>query len=264
MKKLKLLVAEGNVPEENEFFKSKGIRTHTESLKESISNYYSDFEIDVIQPTINLSLNEIIPNLKKYDGLIWGGSSLNIYNNTIEITRQIDFAKECFKHIKNILALCWGLQVMVTAAGGVVRKSKNGTHIGIAKNIEITENGIKHPIYKNKDKVFTTPAFNFDEVETTPPNSIHLSKNEINFIQGLNFVTGISNVWGLQYHPEITFDKMVQLIKIRKEKLLKKKCFNSVEEIEAHIEDINNEKIKIKKHQRMAELKNWLDYIGKK
>ena len=54
MKKLKLLVAEGNVPEENEFFKSKGIRTHTESLKESISNYYSDFEIDVIQPTINL------------------------------------------------------------------------------------------------------------------------------------------------------------------------------------------------------------------
>ena len=45
MKKLKLLVAEGNVPEENEYFKSKGIRTHTESLKESILNYYSDFEI---------------------------------------------------------------------------------------------------------------------------------------------------------------------------------------------------------------------------
>ena len=107
MKKLKLLVAEGNVPTENEFFKSKGIKTHTESLKESISNYYSDFEIDVIQPTINLSLNEVIPNLKKYDGLIWGGSSLNIYNNTIEVTRQIDFAKECFKCIKNILALLY-------------------------------------------------------------------------------------------------------------------------------------------------------------
>ena len=55
---------------------------------------------------------------------------------------------------------------------------------------------------------------------------------------------------------------MVQLIKIRKEKLLKKKCFNSVEEIEAHIEDINNEKIKIAEYQRMAELKNWLDYIS--
>jgi len=71
-------------------------------------------------------------------------------------------------------------------------------------------------------------------------------------------------VWGLQYHPEITFDKMVQLIKTRKEKLLKKKCFNSEEEIKTHIEDINNEKIKITEHQRMTELKNWLDYIGKK
>ena len=71
-------------------------------------------------------------------------------------------------------------------------------------------------------------------------------------------------MWGLQYHPEITFDKMVQLIKTRKEKLLEKKCFNSEEEIKTHIEDINNEKIKITEHQRMTELKNWLDYIGKK
>ena len=56
---------------------------------------------------------------------------------------------------------------------------------------------------------------------------------------------------------------MVQLIKTRKEKLLKKKCFSSPEEIEAHIEDIKNEKIKIEEHQRMMELKNWLDYVGK-
>ena len=34
---------------------------------------------------------------KSYDGLIWGGSSLNIYNNTPEINRQIDFMKECQK-----------------------------------------------------------------------------------------------------------------------------------------------------------------------
>jgi GMP synthase (glutamine-hydrolysing) len=27
--------------------------------------------------------------------------------------------KECQKRIKNILAICWGMQVAVTAAGGV-------------------------------------------------------------------------------------------------------------------------------------------------
>ena len=40
--------------------------------------------------------------------------------------------KECFKNIKKILAICWGMQVAVTAAGGNVKKSTNGAHIGIA------------------------------------------------------------------------------------------------------------------------------------
>ena len=65
---------------------------------------------------------ENLKNLNEYDGLIWGGSSLNIYNNTIEIRRQIDFMKECQNKIKKMLAICWGMQVAVTAAGGEVKK----------------------------------------------------------------------------------------------------------------------------------------------
>ena len=34
--------------------------------------------------------------------------------------------KECFNRVKNILAICWGMQVAVTAAGGNIKKSKNG------------------------------------------------------------------------------------------------------------------------------------------
>ena len=76
--------------------------------------------------------------------------------------------KECFKNIKKILAICWGMQVAVTAAGGEVKQSPNGAHIGIAKDIEINENGLKHPLYLLKDKKFNSPAFNFDEVVTLP------------------------------------------------------------------------------------------------
>ena len=54
--------------------------------------------------------------------------------------------KECFKNIKKILAICWGMQVAVTAAGGEVKKSSNGAHVGIAKDIEINDNGLKHPL----------------------------------------------------------------------------------------------------------------------
>ena len=37
MKKLNILICEGNTPEEGKIFQNVGIPTHTESLKESLS-----------------------------------------------------------------------------------------------------------------------------------------------------------------------------------------------------------------------------------
>ena len=263
MKELNILVCEGNTPEEGKIFKDVGIPTHTERLKESLAYYNKNLKINVINPCLELDLNEIIPKLRTYDGLIWGGSSLNIYNDTPEIRRQILFMKECFKSVKKILAICWGMQVAVTAAGGEVKKGVNGSHIGIANDIEITNEGLKNPLYKNKSNKFNTPAFNFDEVVTTPKDSIHLASNKINKIQGLNFKSGVSEIWGLQYHPEITYTKMINIIKFRKEALIQKRNrFKNEEEINSHINFIEKE-IKIsEKNSRMLELRNWLNIIN--
>ncbi len=262
MKNLNLLVVEGNLQKENENFKNSGIPTHAESLKESLSYYSNDLNIDVFNPCVEKNFDKILPNIKKYHGLIWGGSSLNIYNDCIEIRRQISFMKECFKNIKKILAICWGMQVAVTAAGGEVKKSSNGAHIGIAKDIEINENGLNHPLYKSKNKRFNSPAFNFDEVVTLPDKATHLASNKINKIQSIHFKSGISDIWGLQYHPEITYHKMITLIKFRKEKLINnKKCFNNEDEIQNHIKFIEDEIKHSVKDTRMLELKNWLDYL---
>ena len=173
MKNVNLLVVEGNIQKENDNFKKYGIQTHAESLKDSLEYYSKDLNIDVFNPCSERSFDKILPNINKYDGLIWGGSSLNIYNDCIEIRRQISFMKECFKNINNILAICWGMQVAVTAAGGTVKKSTNGAHIGIANDIEINENGINHPLYISKNKKFNSPAFNFDEVVTLPEGAIN-------------------------------------------------------------------------------------------
>ena len=262
MKNLNLLVVEGNLQKENENFKQNGIPTHAESLKESLLYYTNDLNIDVFNPCSEKSFDKILPEIKKYHGLIWGGSSLNIYNDCVEIKRQIAFMKECFKNINKILAICWGMQVAVTAAGGSVKKSTNGAHIGIANNIEINKNGINHPLYKSKCKTFNSPAFNFDEVETLPEGAIHLASNKINKIQSVNFKSGVSDVWGLQYHPEITYHKMITLIKFRKDKLINsRKCFKDEKEVEEHINFIEKE-IKIsQKESRMLELKNWLNHL---
>ena len=149
----KLLIVEGNLSEENNKFSAEGIQTHTESLKDSLNYYTKDLQFDVINPSSDKSLESTKNKLSIYDGLIWGGSSLNIYNDTPEIRRQIGFMKECLKKVRNILAICWGMQVAVTAAGGEVKKADD-SHIGIANEIIINENGLTHPIYKDKEKIF--------------------------------------------------------------------------------------------------------------
>ena len=263
MRDLNILICEGNTPEEGKIFQDIGIPTHTESLKESLAYYNQNLKVDVLNPCLKLDLNEIVPKLKKYDGLIWGGSSLNIYNDTPEIRRQISFMKESFKNIKKILAICWGMQVAVTAAGGEVKKGINGSHIGIANDIEITKDGLSSLLYKDKNNKFNSPAFNFDEVVTDPNDAVHLAFNKINKIQGLYFKTGVSEIWGLQYHPEITYEKMVNIIKFRKDVLINKRNrFKDDTEVNKHINFIEEE-IKIsKKNSRMLELRNWLNLIN--
>ncbi len=259
----KILIVEGNLREENQSFTDGGIKTHTESLKDSIAYFTDKIEIDVVNPSSDKNISEKVTDLAKYDGLIWGGSSLNIYNDTIEIRRQIEFMRECQKKIKKILAICWGLQVAVTVAGGQVKRCTNGSHRGIALNIEINNDGLQHPIYKNKGKIFNTPAFNFDEVATLPKNSILLASNPINKVMGVNFQSAVSDIWGIQYHPEITYDKMISLIHFRKERLLNNNAFVDEQEINNHVRMIAEENKITNKDLRMRELENWLNYLLK-
>ena len=259
----KILIVEGNLKEENQSFTEGGIKTHTESLKDSIGYFTNDLEIDVVNPSSDKNISEVAKGLEKFDGMIWGGSSLNIYNDTIEIRRQIEFMKSCQNKIKKILAICWGLQVAATVAGGQVKRCTNGSHRGIAHNIQINSNGIQHPIYKNKSKTFNTPAFNFDEVVKLPNNSILLASNSINKVMGVNFKSGVSDIWGIQYHPEITYDKMISLIHFRKDRLLNNKAFVDEQEINNHVAMIAEENKKSNKDLRMRELENWLNYLLK-
>ena len=259
----KILIVEGNLREENQSFTDGGIKTHTESLKDSIAYFTDKIEIDVVNPSSDKNISEKVTDLDKYDGLIWGGSSLNIYNDTIEIRRQIEFMRECQKKIKKILAICWGLQVAVTVAGGQVKRCTNGSHRGIALNIEINNEGLQHPIYKNKGKIFNTHAFNFDEVATLPKNSKLLASNPINKVMGVNFQTAVSDIWGIQYHPEITYDKMISLIHFRKERLLNNNAFVDEQEINNHVRMIAEENKITNKDLRMRELENWLNYLLK-
>ena len=90
-----------------------------------------------------------------------------------------------------------------------------------------------------------------------------MASNKINKIQSLYFKVNETKVWGLQYHPEITYEKMISLIEFRKEKLIKlRKVFRDEKDIEKHISLIKNEISISNKEKRMVELKNWLNQLN--
>ena len=119
----------------------------------------------------------------------------------------------------------------------------------------------KNKLFNDKPHKFTSPAFNYDEVQIPPVNSVLLASNKINKYGALYFTVGNSEIWGLQYHPEIPYDYMIKLIRYRSKIMIKKNVFKDEIEIDQHINFIEREKIGLSDKLRTLELKNWLDYI---
>jgi GMP synthase (glutamine-hydrolysing) len=261
MNKLKLLIVEGNTKEENVNFSNAGCLPQSQNFKKHLQKIEPNSEIDIVEPTDDNSISKIISSLKKYDGIVLTGSTLRLSEDIKEVKKHIEFAQTCFKQEKKIFGACWGLQVTVMAAGGKCRVSPSGPHIGIAHDIELTEAGKKHKIYANKPKKFTTPAFNYDEVEIPPKDSILLASDKINKFQALHFYVGKSEIWGLQYHPEIPYDYMIKLIKHRTKRMLEKNIFKNQADINQHISSIEKAKLDLSDDMRTTELKNWLTYL---
>jgi GMP synthase (glutamine-hydrolysing) len=197
--------------------------------------------------------------MDQYHGIIFTGGAMRINDMTDEIKKHINFASNCFKYGKKILAICWGLQVCSTAAGGKVAPAKKGAHIGIATDVKINDQGKKNLIYKNKRDIFTTPAFNFDEVVELPEGAELLSGDSINRVMAIYFKSGQSEIWGLQYHPDYEYWQMVNLSNARKDRLLNNNVFKNEDEFEKHVKYIKEQDLDF--DNRTHEVRNWLDNL---
>lgn len=220
-----------------------------------------------------------LPNgisLKDFDGIVWTGSSLNIYDLTPPIVRQIELAKETLNYNVKIFGSCWGLQVYVHAAGGGVRKNPKGREMIFARNITLNSIGQFHKMYKNKDIKFDAFCSHLDEIVTIPSGSQVLSSNQHSKIQALTFKINGAEFWGTQYHPEFNFNIMSRILEARKLTLITENIFtdinhankiiSSMEEIIKKTNDGNDLKIGkdiLNSEIRNKELINWLNIVEK-
>ena len=89
-----------------------------------------------------------------------------------------------------------------------------------------------------------------------------LSSDKVNNVMGLYFLSGKSQIWGLQYHPDYEYWQMVNLSNARKDRILKNNHFKSENEFQNHLEYIKEEEKKLDFDNRTREVRNWLDNLN--
>ena len=256
---LNILIVEGNNPEDSSVFIKAAKASCSENLKNLVQKIEPSAEVKIINPSRDNETKEALENIDQYHGIIFTGGAMRINDMTDEIKKHINFASNCFKYGKKILAICWGLQVCSTAAGGKVAPAKNGAHIGIATDVKINDQGKKNLIYKNKRDIFTTPAFNFDEVIELPEGAELLASDSVNRVMAIYFKSGQSEIWGVQYHPDYEYWQMVNLSNARKDRLLNNNIFKNEDEFEKHVKYIEEQDLDF--NNRTHEVRNWLNNL---
>jgi len=238
-----------------------GLQHICDFYKKQLLEINSKIKATYIHPSINLNQIYSEDFFKSFDGVVWTGSSLNIYDNTREIKNQISLMKKLSKLKIKIFGSCWGMQLYTVANNGNVKKNDRGREVGIAFNIALNQKGIGHSMYKNKPEIFDAFASHIDHITTKPEKSVLLADNNYS-IQAL----ATKDFWGTQYHPEFDFHYIGQILKARKKILIFEKCFskNQLEKIIIAYKKPSEKsfsKSLIDNKIRRVELSNWLNFI---
>ena len=271
---MNILIVDGNEKEASDKYTKLGMETQFENYKNVLTTLSNNkLNITIVHPSVkDIYLPQGI-SLDDFDGVVWTGSLLNIYDMTPSIINQIELAKTLFTKKNKIFGSCWGLQVLVTAAGGVIRKNPKGLEAVVAKEITITKKGLSHDMYKGKNKVFDAFCWHYDDTQTLPSNANILASNDRSAVQSINFNMDESNIWAVQYHPEFNPVWIGGLMKQREGILLKEKAFSEKKYFDEECNFfLNHENIQDKKNKEKykdlinvdthtLELSNWINQI---
>jgi GMP synthase (glutamine-hydrolysing) len=203
-----------------------------------LERHCPDAGCDIVYPA---DANGALPagaELKGYAGVCWTGSSLTIYHDVPEVTRQIALARTVFESGVPSFGSCWAAQIAAVAAGGAAQANRHGRETSIARKIALTPEGRAHPMFAGKASVFDAFTSHFDEVTHLPPDAQILAANAFTRIQALSVNHGRGSFWAVQYHPEYDLHELARLTFCRLDMLVKLGFFADREAGQAYVDSL--------------------------
>lgn len=212
------------------------------------------------------------------DGVIWTGSPLSVTDESIEVRQLEQWMALCTEHAMPVFAICFGMQLAAKLAGGRVERNAWGLETLLARKISLTAAGSAHAMMAGRDGCYDAIADHVDHVVELPSGATCLAGNRVTSIQAAVIPLGKTEVWGVQYHPDMDIYAIRALLDHRREDLLRERFFADDKEFESYyhavvrfLEAEDRERAAwklgydsdiLEADKRLTELENWLRFYS--
>lgn len=229
---LRFLVAESEPPEAREKRRDSVGRSSGETYVEILGRLAPGAVCHRVMPADADSTLPEGESLGGYDAVFLSGSPLSLYEDTPEVRRSLAFMGALFASGTPSFGSCAGLQMATVAAGGTVRRNRNGPEAGFARRIVPTDAGRSHPMLKGRPGAYDAPSIHTDEVETLPGGATLLALNRSTVVQAAEIRHDGGTFWGVQYHPEIGLDEVTGALRRQADDLIESGLARNRREVE--------------------------------
>lgn len=176
--------------------------------------------------------------LADWDGVVWTGSSLSLAKpDDPPVRRQLELARAAAEAGVPAFGSCFAAQLVAVAAGGACAPHPRGREFGIAREIRLSAEGRRHPLFEGKPGCFAGFASHADHVTALPPATPALASNPWSPVQALA-VQKPGSFWAVQYHPEYDLREIARLALLRGDELVAQGHFRGTDDLHAWVRDM--------------------------
>ncbi|UEM03459.1 gamma-glutamyl-gamma-aminobutyrate hydrolase family protein [Skermanella rosea] len=216
---LHLLIVASETPDQAEARrKSVGAASH-ETYASTVRSLAEGASIDFAS-CVDGSRTPSIPELRRYDGIFFAGSPIQMHEDTGESRSAARFATDVFESGTPAFGSCAGLQIAAVAAGGTCKPRETTMEAGFARGITATEAGRDHPLLQGRPIVWDAPAMHFSVIDTMPEGGVVLASTKSTPIEAAEIRSQNGMFWGVQYHPELTIAEIAASLRRQADDLI--------------------------------------------
>ena len=178
--------------------------------------------INLIGPEIKTRVISVFNDLNQEvpeKGVILNGSMFSVVDRPFWLDKYKEFIKRMVDEDKFILGICFGSQLLGDIYGSNVEKS-NKVCLGHRK-LQLNNEALEHPMFHELPQEIRVPSFHFDHIKYKSSQKLPLGFSSQSHLYAFEVCfENRRSAWGLQFHPEMTRERLLELLDQNKEYFL--------------------------------------------